>query len=392
MSTGSIGHQREKMNGAVACRRCLDVNKGPADVVVMSYNVLAQSLVRRDRYPTNGSIMRWAKRGRAFTCELNNYDFDLLALQEVDVHLQSFWRELLDKKGMQCVFFAHPEKKHGLCIAWKRSLYDLQRTEFIKYDGIRTGIPQQVSTGNVAFLVVLKPCKTESKRPLIFGNTHMYWHPMADYERARQLHAYITETLQLADEVGGNPRILLAGDFNSTPDSPAYHFASGRSLDSERTQMLEESVANTYFGPLSSTCDSPANPPVLEDANCSQLMEKETALTRLQEAYAKLGAVGFSAYAEYGTVHPENSEATGEPKYTNWTDDFKATLDYIFAITRLEPNSEPDSKISNPIVVRQLLRIFEEPELGRAPNSLPRHGLSPSDHVSIMAAMAWREG
>lgn len=48
---------------------------------IMTYNVLAQSLVRRSIFPTNGEALKWKNRSTVLANEIEYYSPDVLCLQ-----------------------------------------------------------------------------------------------------------------------------------------------------------------------------------------------------------------------------------------------------------------------------------------------------------------------
>jgi RNA exonuclease NGL2 len=60
---------------------------------IMTYNLLAQALIRRTLFPNNGDILKWQKRSKVLIQEIKDYACDILCLQEVDfVQYKTFWR------------------------------------------------------------------------------------------------------------------------------------------------------------------------------------------------------------------------------------------------------------------------------------------------------------
>lgn len=354
----------------------------------MTYNTLAQSLIRRSRYPTNGNAVKWGPRSKALEEQIKAYSPDILALQEVDSASLSFWNAIMESMGLDGCFYCSPGKRHGLYLAWRKSLYQQHGKRTVTYDRSKLQIPRQVDTGNVGLLVSLKSTSSNAALPpLVLATTHLYWHPMASFERARQLHGLFEATQQFAKEVDGAPKLVVLGDFNFEPFDPPYLLARGLHLNDRATEILQKSTTHSDFGaaPPINLPEQPevhvnARPPVPTLLD----LENQSALEILQTAYAALNVQVVSAYGRYHEVHPENSGANGEPRYTNWADDFQGTLDYIFF---LKWKHEPVEK--DPVIIHELLRIPEEAELGPMPNSLPRRALNPSDHFALLASVSW---
>ena len=106
----------------------LDVAKPQPElptIKIMSYNVLAQTLIRREIYPTNGKILKWSVRSQILLDELKHYNADILCLQEVDkVQYTSFWSSQFEKLGYGSKFYRYNTKNHGCVIVFRQLLFD----------------------------------------------------------------------------------------------------------------------------------------------------------------------------------------------------------------------------------------------------------------------------
>lgn len=304
---------------------------------VLSYNVLAQSLAKRERYPTNGQCIKWGFRSKAFGPELAAYSPDIAVFQEVDVYLKEWWLGVLKNLGMDAWFQHTPGKRHGLLIAWLRNKFVPKKKWHLDFDNISEPI-SQVETGNLAALIEFE----DYHGTFLVATTHLYWHPDADYERARQM-------LCLLKAIEGFSEVIVAGDFNSTPDSAAYLLATGKKLTESAKNELRRSANTKGFGlDISPTSAPQAN------ARMSKLADPERALSQILEAKP------LTMISAYDPV----------PEFTTWTDDFKATLDYILIK-------------GGCVTVRELLTLPSSSDIS---GSLPRGGY-PSDHLCLMATI-----
>ena len=206
-------------------------------VKILSYNILAQSLIRRKLFPTNGHALKWTYRSKVMLHELKHYDADILCLQEVDnVQYHTFWSKEFEKLGYLSKFYRSAIKNHGLAIVYRASLFVCKHQSFINYDKERaTGLPlPRTITQNVGFLIHFEfkqevldkyPC-LKQKNGLIIGTTHMFWHPFGTFERARQAYLVLSkfrDFQNILTSLGYNKGFysFFAGDFNSQPfDSP----------------------------------------------------------------------------------------------------------------------------------------------------------------------------
>ena len=99
----------------------------PADALpltLLSYNLLAQSLVRRDLFPySSRSSLKVAFRRDNLLAELLEADADVMALQEVDADLMAnFWSKKLEAAGYKWEWGSRKENaKHGCAIFYKKA-------------------------------------------------------------------------------------------------------------------------------------------------------------------------------------------------------------------------------------------------------------------------------
>ena len=94
----------------------LDSNYSPEGFVfkIMTYNCLAQALIRRKLFPTSGNALKWFKRSRVLLNEFMHYKADVHCLQEIDyIQYQSFWKEEFGKLGYDSQFH-----RHGTCLLY----------------------------------------------------------------------------------------------------------------------------------------------------------------------------------------------------------------------------------------------------------------------------------
>lgn len=196
---------------------CLDSSRA----TIMTYNLLAQSLIRRRLFPFSGTrcpahvnakgdTLKWKNRSRMLTKELTYYHPTVLCMQEVDLEqYEPYFVKLLDSLDYDHIKLAAKRKRQGLIIAWKRAAYKLIHRKDIYYDLLSVGsVGPTMWTGNIALCVGLKALTTSTG--LWISNTHLFWHPRGSYERQRQAGLLVSETLKYA---AAEPtwRILICG-------------------------------------------------------------------------------------------------------------------------------------------------------------------------------------
>ncbi|KAF9171065.1 hypothetical protein BGX20_008148 [Mortierella sp. AD010] len=234
----------------------------------MTYNLLAQSLVRRDMFPyASQKALRWKFRRQNILQEFLAFGPDLACLQEVD-----FWDEFyypnLTKAGYETAYYKNNNKKHGCAIIWRRSRFEKVEQKTLEYDDI--GQPTFM-TGNIGLMVGLRPLQHTNENPdpnadmvladeedgeestgngangdgetkipggILVATTHLFWRPDGSYERLRQasiLLEKIKEWNQTLDFT-----VLLGGDFNTTPRDAAYRVMTRNAMPPHQIPNLEK--------------------------------------------------------------------------------------------------------------------------------------------------------
>ncbi|KAI5959222.1 NGL2 [Candida theae] len=358
---------------------------------LMSYNILAQCLIRRDLYPTNGKILKWSVRSKILLEELHWYDPDVLCLQECDkVQYLHFWQEGLQKVGYDSKFYRFNIKNHGLVIAFKQDWFTCKHQSYIKYDQeleYETDEPRlpepRIITNNVGFMCFLefKPNLIsqypylEERGGVIIGTTHAFWHPFGTYERTRQMYILLhklKEFERVMAVIRGNTKPIYSfftGDLNCEPfDAPylsmtskpvqyndkarnvlgcslSYTFSKERALDehenpngdvngdeSSSNDDVESEVESQHSEDgESARFDNPSDP---EPSEFSLMEEQNKLIQSLEDAHNGIDRRAISMYsAGYAQVHPENAtEFRNEPSFSNWVDKWSGMLDYILLV------------------------------------------------------------
>lgn len=217
-------------------------------VRVLSWNILAQGLVRRKLFP-GSDCLKWKEREAGLCAEMRAHDWDIAAFQEVDkveVHgpnLESTGRRYLYTKG-------YAAKQHGLMIAWRvqpsskegsahrMTFHDSPAgSKVVYFDQESVGPVTEGRKGlsrvtrNIALFAALASTDDAAKG-VIVATTHLFWHPMHAYERARQ-SGILKRALLAWKESDSSWRdwpIILAGDFNDQPHSATYKLMTGDAL------------------------------------------------------------------------------------------------------------------------------------------------------------------
>ncbi|GAA5925215.1 hypothetical protein JCM3775_006397 [Rhodotorula graminis] len=279
-------------------------------VAILSWNMLAQALVRRELFP-GSDCLKGKDRLPALMEQVLYYDPDIACLQEVD-RLAEHLPSLTLSYGYTS-FVGYRNKSHGLLIAHKNSVFNKVGERGIRLDDlalddseleaqdpppvepevdsqdgdvsaanaadepekltekekeIRARPPDASSTSskasrraaglsratrNVGLFVALE-FKDASGRGVVVGTSHTFWHPSHVYERVRQTALLVKELerFRASDDKWHDWPLFLAGDLNTQPREMTYRLLTGASIspdlvaDFERSRVVHQSVDKIY--------------------------------------------------------------------------------------------------------------------------------------------------
>jgi RNA exonuclease NGL2 len=331
-------------------------------------------------------------------------------MQEVD-RLEKL-SPVLEKAGYSSAYATGPGKQHGCLIAYKQMKYNRVDELIIEYDKqeVRKDSSHPVArigssrvTKNIGFMVALAETGTDHQG-VIVATTHLFWHPAFTYERARQAGILIREVLNFRQSMKlGHWPCIIAGDFNFTPDDPAYSLLVGDPLTEAQSQRLHMSrvihiTIDPTVLPTTKKADdeegdgSEADPDrVINNsrvATSSDGLLSDLELTSLFIHGAKLRSAydeGQRAQRDNGTPgdlytfgdrvpSPPTRLGAHEPMWTSYTHYWKATLDYIFFV------DTPKHSIN----VAGYLNPHRTTDMK---SGLPQIDICGSDHVSLCAEL-----
>lgn len=181
------------------------------------------------------------------------------------------------------------------------------------------------SKRTTTLLIVVLRSRTNPKKILVIGNTHLYFHPDADSIRLLQIGMIMDELSRWVDKYSKEEEdcsLLLCGDFNSTPP----------------------------FG-------------VLEFMRQGEISEAHPDWKSMEGQYVKQVKLSHKFSMD---------SACGTPKYTNFTQEFADCLDYIFY----------DKEAFE---VTEIVPFPAEEEL-RLHTAIP-NVVFPSDHIACVATL-----
>ncbi|KAK4559721.1 hypothetical protein RGQ29_008778 [Quercus rubra] len=343
------------------------------DVVfsVLTYNILADSLSMNALGYCPDWALAWEYRQENLLDEIINYDADILCLQEVECdHFENFFEPELKKRGYSVMykqktgsglFLGESEKStnHGCATFYHSKLFKEIMKYELEFDKEASsvvyalepkikfkGSHRLTSKDNVALVVVLESLQNGSNRDafqsrICVANIHTHWSKGHEDVTLFQV-VHLVNGLEKIAQSQQIP-LIICGDFNSRPGSDPHNFiVKGR-------------------------------------ANCvSEKANDPLGIFQYLKLHHSLSLV--SAYSSF--LHSDGVEEqrrkmnsqTSEPAFTNFTDKFFGTLDYIFYT-------------DNSLIVESLLELVDRESIGNIGIPSPTW---PSDHIALMASFRLR--
>ncbi|KAI9202058.1 Endonuclease/exonuclease/phosphatase [Polychytrium aggregatum] len=368
---------------------------------IMTYNLLAQCLVRRELFPyAKKEDLKVKTRYPMLIDEITRvHKPDIACLQEVDC-LEELKPHLADA-GYDHVFLKRNMEKeggHGLCIIWKSAMFKKIDYRPLVYDESPLTHPTPINpfTGNVAQLLalgVVQPHTARCSLGVIVTNTHLFWRPEANYERLRQSYVLMSAAAEFkrailsgssefhdSTEIKDEWPIFLCGDFNACPNDAVYPVLLHAPMTPEQEQMIQPVQRPPRDG------DPPA--PESGDSGARPLESLDNPLPAAQ-LVAKIQSFPpfVSMTQTYRDADPNHSinpgwqgaeRWGGEPTFTCFAV-WKGTLDYIFWW---------DFAVSDkPQVPVNVLKVLELPKVEELVPGLPNKNFA-SDHLAVMVEIA----
>ncbi|XP_058227157.1 carbon catabolite repressor protein 4 homolog 3-like isoform X2 [Rhododendron vialii] len=192
--------------------------------MVVPYNVLGDrnASKHKDLYRNVPSLyMNWDRRKRIICEELIGWNPDIICLQEVDRYFDLL--NIMQKAGYIGSFKRRTgDSIDGCAMLWKADKFRLLECESIEFKRYNL-------RDNVAQHSVFEMCSAESRR-LLFGNIHVLYNPSRGDVKLGQIRT-LSSKAHILSKKWGNVPVILAGDYNSSPQSAIYEFLSSSQLN-----------------------------------------------------------------------------------------------------------------------------------------------------------------
>lgn len=400
----------------------------------MTYNTLAQTLIRRNTFPDANEAIKWHNRSKVLMREIKFYHSDILCLQEVDkVQWKRFWADALAEADYKGEFFTYPGKVHGVAIAWNTKMFDKNPITVIPIvlDKIKAGgeLPTTTRTRSVALIVALKfkcagPHHNANKpNGVIVATTHLFWHLFGTFERTRQCYIIMEKLNEIRNElitsgVCNQWYTFLMGDFNSQPCDPPYLSITDKpvTLNGRSKAIIECSTSYHYSkrrnGELSENStpsstseeDDDEEEPVSNEqptdprpSTYNATPEQTAMVQRIISLHNRIPLKAISLYGVgYGFVHPENSNPetqNSEPEISHRSTKWEGLLDYMFVVKPWNPDAIKSGPETIDTVEKDCHLYIKGylwmPLAKDMPDHVEPHtGEYPSDHLAMMCEVS----
>ncbi|KAL4502033.1 hypothetical protein ABPG73_020170 [Tetrahymena malaccensis] len=302
-------------------------------IQITSYNILADQYTDPWYFPyCPKQYLNFDYRKWKIVEEIKLINSDIVCLQEAD-HIENFYYQQFQELGYQVYYALKPCRNEGILVMFKKDKFKFIAEYVINFD---SQIPDSFNKANYqrnnnALIIELKHLNSDQK--LVIANTHLFWNPQNEEVKLLQT-AQILENLTKYYKQDEN--IFLCGDFNSMPSSNVIKYITDKK---EPHLSRVEKQFSKYV--------------LIKDMMAIHKMFSEMNLINLK-----------SSYSDY--------QKTGKhPEFTNYTQNFQGTLDYIF----YNPNMK-QFKLND---IREIPIDYVKKEKG-----LPSEWY-PSDHLPITA-------
>ncbi|XP_022922060.1 carbon catabolite repressor protein 4 homolog 3 [Cucurbita moschata] len=306
---------------------------------VVSYNILAERNAWKHRgLYTNVPLpyLKWNHRKRVICEELLMWNPDIICLQEVDKFFDV--SEIMDKAGYVGSYTRRTgDAIDGCAIFWKAHKFRLIDEESIEFKRFNL-------RDNVAQLSVLEMSKVKSRK-LMIGNIHVLYNPSRGDVKLGQIR-YLLSRAEILSEKWSNLPFVLAGDFNSTPESAIYKFLSSSELNFMSYDRRELSgQSGCHPAEVLGVKKESWRPFFCLGSQTKGFWTEEEVKVAAGSADSQVVGNPFRLTSSYATLKGPTTTrgATGEPLATSYHSKFLGTVDYIWYSDGLIPTRVVDT-------------------------------------------------
>eukprot|EP00039_Didymoeca_costata_P028332 m.20699 g.20699 ORF g.20699 m.20699 type:complete len:499 (-) comp6925_c0_seq1:1439-2935(-) len=272
---------------------------------VFCYNVLFDKFATRQLYGYCPSwALDWDYRKQQIIKDISTWSCDLVLLQEVGQgDFYDFFLGEMQSRGYEGIYRPKSRSRNmnehdkktvdGCAIFWTKTKFELKMNFLCEFGhlGAQHGagssdmLNRVMPKDNIAVTVLLEYIPT--KRQVLVTNAHLTWDPEFKDVKVIQAIMLLEEVSKIIDQhcKSAKPAVIVGGDFNSMPDSGVFEFLTRGRISQSHTDF--------------------------KSYDYQSFSDK----------------VGFSHDLKLQSVY------NGEMPYTNYTNEFKGIIDYVFVNT-----------------------------------------------------------
>ncbi|KXT03138.1 hypothetical protein AC578_7703 [Pseudocercospora eumusae] len=354
---------------------------------LLSWNILCDRAATAAMYGyTPSEALSWQRRRAMILDELRGRQADIMCLQEMDMeNYNEFFRPNLASDDYKGVFWPKSRAQtmqereakvvDGSAIFFKNSKYILLDKQLIVFSQEAIRRPDMkgehdvynrvMPRDHVAVIAFLENRATGSR--VIVANTHLTWEPWHSDIKIVQVAIMMEAIARFAEGYSKWPPCkdkevfkYANEDGMDDPDQPPP--APGPSLKYDESTHIPLVVC----GDFNSTRDSGVYDLITQGS--------------LSNSHSELGDNNYGDFTRHGMSHPFSLKSVyshiGELPYTNYTPDFRQTIDWVFYST-------------NSVQVNKVLGEPDQEYMRRVPG-WPNHYF-PSDHLPLVMELQVKE-
>ncbi|KAL5052579.1 hypothetical protein RYX36_033261, partial [Vicia faba] len=232
----------------------------------------------------------------------------------------------------------------GCAMFWKADKFRLLDGESIQYKDI--GLRD-----NVAQLLVFEMRGSNSRR-LLVGNIHVLYNPNRGEVKLGQIRLLASKA-QILSKKWGNAPVILAGDFNSTPQSGIYKFLSSSELNIKLYDRKELSGQKRCRPAQVLDREKETVVQFISQDGLLNCWTDEEIKTATGDPECHLAVHPLKLNSSYATVNgsPSTRGFNGEPLATSYHAKFIGTVDYLWYSDGIVP-----TRVLDTVSIRDLRR------------------------------------
>lgn len=352
----------------------------------MSWNILSQDLIDTHRYlyaNCSWQDLDWDSRWERIKIQLAQPHLTIICLQEVNgFHYFHYIKPFMDSLGFYSLYKKRGrEKNDGCALFFDPKVFILEESSRMDFN--QDVVCDEQRRDNIAIIARFKPRDNNNHQRVIVATTHLLYNPKRGDIKLAQLRMLLAEIRRLSmrrDNSSFHP-IILAGDFNTSPESPLYDFIVKKCIEPigfgrgelsgqhhDRGRIIESSdlvikgiSCNSTFQPR--TNNGETQPNRHEDKSNGEVSRQEDMPEIIQEK--------ISHDFDFESVYPASHPKIGVPFISTRVQGCASLVDYIFFVSSVK------------LVSLSYQSLPTETEVESIPWQ-PNQGM-PSDHFPLQA-------